>query len=109
MFLGFVEALVSNLGEEGSLYPDSFDGGLPDTYFFKLLYGSAILLFCLVVCLVGAGGEKEELASILLIVFSGLFAKTTFVIFLLVMVSIISCLVSTPASCDHHVIGLPIG
>lgn len=53
--IGFVEALVSNLGKDGSLYPSHFHGGLPDDYFFKLLYGSAVLLFCLIVCLVGAG------------------------------------------------------
>ena len=42
------------------------------------------------------------MVSILLIVFLGLFAKTTFIIFLLVMISIISCLVSTPPR-DCHV------
>ena len=59
--IGFVEALVSNLGKDGSLYPSHFHGGLPDDYLFKLLYGSAVLLFCLIVCLVGAGkGGREE-------------------------------------------------
>ena len=50
---------------------------LPDKHWWRFLYGSVILLICLVVCLVGAG----------------IYAKTTFVIFLVVMVSISSVLV----------------
>ena len=60
--IGFVEALMSNLGKGGSLLRSHCDLddiehciGLPDGYIFKLIYGSIILLFCLFVCLVGAG------------------------------------------------------
>ncbi|XP_019848754.1 PREDICTED: solute carrier family 12 member 9-like [Amphimedon queenslandica] len=79
--IGFVEALVSNFGDGSLFYPENYTlthPVLPESYGYKLLYGSIILLFCLIVCLVGAG----------------LFAKTTFIIFILVMTSIISCLVS---------------
>lgn len=53
---------MSNLGKGGSLLRghcdlDNIDHciGLPDGYVYKLIYGSIILLFCLIVCLVGAG------------------------------------------------------
>lgn len=56
---GFTEALLSNLGEDGTLLSqycnDGVCPGLPDSYLYKLAYGSAVLLFCLFVCLVGAG------------------------------------------------------
>lgn len=45
-------------------------GGLPSSYWHDLLYGTVLLLLCLFVCLVGAG----------------IYAKATFLIFLLVMV-----------------------
>jgi len=71
---GMVEALTSYFGSGGLLIEDV----LPDKHWWRFLYGSVILLICLVVCLVGAG----------------IYAKTTFVIFLVVMVSIFSVLVS---------------
>lgn len=45
-------------------------GDLPSSYWFDLLYGTVVLLLCMFVCLVGAG----------------IYAKATFLIFLIVMV-----------------------
>nr|CAB3266105.1 solute carrier family 12 member 9-like [Phallusia mammillata] len=71
---GIVEAIVSYFGGSGQLAKGVF----PDGYWWNYLYGSAILLICLVVCLVGAE----------------IYAKTTFLIFLIVMVSIASIIIS---------------
>lgn len=88
--IGFVEAFVSNLGKGGSLLEDrcGAECGIPSSYWFNFLYGTVILLFCLVVCLVGAG----------------LFAKTTFIIFLIVMISLISVMFSF--GFEDEIIGL---
>ncbi|XP_048581848.1 solute carrier family 12 member 9 isoform X2 [Nematostella vectensis] len=73
--LGFVEALLNNFGPRGSLaHIESFHQG----YWYQFLYGSAILMLCLAVCMIGAG----------------MFAKTSFVIFLAVMVSVSAALIS---------------
>ena len=80
-YVGFVEALVNNLGVGGSLLhgespkslhcakigclhltkamnipPLVFTGneGIPVNYWYNVLYGTGVLLFCLIVCLVGA-------------------------------------------------------
>ena len=87
-YVGFVEALVNNLGVGGSLLhgespkslhcakigclhltvwilelskamnipPHVFTGneGIPVNYWYNILYGTGVLLFCLIVCLVGA-------------------------------------------------------
>lgn len=37
-----------------SLSHDVADGGVPVHYWYNLLYGSGVLLFCLLVCLIGA-------------------------------------------------------
>ena len=60
MYVGFVEALKNNFGEGGTITKYWCNGNetchyLPDNYWYDLLYGSGVLLFCLVVCLVGAG------------------------------------------------------
>ena len=72
-FVGFTEALLSNLGERGSLLTQycTEDGcpGLPDSNWFRLAYGSAVLLFCLIVCLVGAGTVKNYKLIIYLCIF----------------------------------------
>ncbi|CAI7995534.1 Solute carrier family 12 member 9 [Geodia barretti] len=70
--IGFVEALVNNLGVGGSLLHGN--EGIPVNYWYNVLYGTGVLLFCLIVCLVGAS----------------LFAKTTFIIFCFVMLSLFS-------------------
>ena len=73
--VGFVEALVSNLGQGGILLERQCGGelsvhcvvvwmlsdlvstatcGLPSSYWFNFLYGTGVLLLCLIVCLIGA-------------------------------------------------------
>uniref|UniRef100_A0A665V299 Solute carrier family 12 member 9 n=1 Tax=Echeneis naucrates TaxID=173247 RepID=A0A665V299_ECHNA len=62
--LGLVEAIVGSFG-----MPEGQFGVLPSGYWWSLLYGTAITLLCLLVCLVGAH----------------IYAKATFIIFLVVM------------------------
>eukprot|EP00761_Pharyngomonas_kirbyi_P014727 gb/GECH01014757.1/.p1 GENE.gb/GECH01014757.1/~~gb/GECH01014757.1/.p1 ORF type:complete len:964 (+),score=178.28 gb/GECH01014757.1/:1-2892(+) len=64
--LGFVEAVTSAF----SVFPHG--------RWWKLLYSTVTLIFCLIVCLVGAS----------------FFAKTSFIIFLILMVSVITSFVS---------------
>ncbi|XP_066565153.1 solute carrier family 12 member 9 [Amia ocellicauda] len=76
--LGLVEAIVDTFGiqEDGGAL-----GGmrvLPNSYWWALLYGTGILLLCLLVCLVGAH----------------IYAKATFIIFLIVMVVLATILIS---------------
>ncbi|XP_037123993.1 solute carrier family 12 member 9 [Syngnathus acus] len=68
--LGLVEAIVSTFGvpEDGTLAASSYQV-LPSSYWWSLLYATAIALLCLLVCMVGAH----------------IYAKATFVIFLVVM------------------------
>ncbi|KAM9811671.1 solute carrier family 12 member 9 [Syngnathus typhle] len=68
--LGLVEAMVSTFGvpEDGALAASSYQV-LPSGYWWSLLYATAIALLCLLVCMVGAH----------------IYAKATFVIFLVVM------------------------
>ncbi|XP_018539575.1 solute carrier family 12 member 9 [Lates calcarifer] len=67
--LGLVEAIVATFGvaEDGTV--GSPHQVLPSGYWWSLLYATAIALLCLLVCLVGAH----------------IYAKATFIIFLLVM------------------------
>ncbi|XP_058945660.2 solute carrier family 12 member 9 isoform X1 [Pocillopora verrucosa] len=69
--LGFVEALLNNFQESS---PNIFRSGT----WYSFLYASIVLFFCLIVCLIG----------------SGMFAKTSFIIFLAVMVAVSSSIVS---------------
>ncbi|XP_061923918.1 solute carrier family 12 member 9-like [Entelurus aequoreus] len=68
--LGLVEAVVATFGvpEDGSLAASSHQV-LPSGYWWSLLYATAIALLCLLVCLVGAH----------------IYAKATFLIFLVVI------------------------
>ncbi|KAK9961636.1 hypothetical protein ABG768_007050 [Culter alburnus] len=70
--LGLVEAVLTTFGvpEDGSSLSVSRYAVLPAGYWWSLLYGTVILLLCLVVCLVGAH----------------IYAKATFIIFIIVMV-----------------------
>ena len=72
-FSGFVEALLSNLGEGGTLiqqYSNSTNGIFPGEYWAKLGYGSVILLFCLIVCLIGAGAGHMIILYTQLIIYN---------------------------------------
>uniref|UniRef100_H2Y8I7 Solute carrier family 12 member 9 n=1 Tax=Ciona savignyi TaxID=51511 RepID=H2Y8I7_CIOSA len=71
---GLVEAMLSFFGPEGQLVPNIFEHGK----WWSYLYGSIILLVCLIVCVVGAD----------------IYAKTTFLIFVVVMVCIASIFIS---------------
>lgn len=68
--LGLVEAIVATFGapEDGTLATSNYQV-LPSGYWWSLLYGTAIALLCLLVCMVGAH----------------IYAKATFLIFLVVM------------------------
>uniref|UniRef100_A0A669E6X7 Solute carrier family 12 member 9 n=1 Tax=Oreochromis niloticus TaxID=8128 RepID=A0A669E6X7_ORENI len=75
MVLGLVEAILSTFGvpEATSHYQV-----LPSGYWWSLLYGTGIALLCLLVCLVGAH----------------IYAKTTFLIFVIVIVVLITVFIS---------------
>lgn len=73
--LGFVEALLNNFGRHSSSHPLKF---LHEGPWYSFAYASIILFFCLLVCLIGAG----------------MFAKTSFIIFLAVLVAVASSFVS---------------
>ncbi|XP_049432855.1 solute carrier family 12 member 9 [Epinephelus fuscoguttatus] len=68
--LGLVEAIVATFGvpEDGSLATSAYQV-LPSGYWWSLLYATGVALLCLLVCLVGAH----------------IYAKATFLIFLVVM------------------------
>ncbi|XP_057693985.1 solute carrier family 12 member 9 isoform X2 [Corythoichthys intestinalis] len=68
--LGLVEAIIATFGvpEDGALATSSYQV-LPSGYWWSLLYATAIALLCLLVCMVGAH----------------IYAKATFLIFLVVM------------------------
>ncbi|XP_062987864.1 solute carrier family 12 member 9-like [Elgaria multicarinata webbii] len=68
--LGLVEAVVDDFGVPGEGTTGTAIHVLPRGYWFDLLYGTLLLLLCLLVCLVGAG----------------IYAKASFLIFLIVMV-----------------------
>ncbi|KAG7470991.1 hypothetical protein MATL_G00119790 [Megalops atlanticus] len=70
--LGLVEAIVATFGipEDRTTAILNSQQVLPAGYWWSLLYGTVILLLCLLVCLVGAH----------------IYAKATFLIFLIVMV-----------------------
>ncbi|CAG06379.1 unnamed protein product, partial [Tetraodon nigroviridis] len=65
--LGLVEAIVDTFGKHGAAL--SAHHVLPSGYWYSLLYATGIALLCLLVCLVGAH----------------IYAKATFLIFLVVM------------------------
>ncbi|KAG9265313.1 solute carrier family 12 member 9-like [Astyanax mexicanus] len=68
--LGLVEAMLATFGvSEAGVDSSSKYQVLPVGYWWSLLYGTALLLVCLVVCLVGAR----------------IYAKATFIIFLVVI------------------------
>ncbi|KAM3931312.1 solute carrier family 12 member 9-like [Leptodactylus fuscus] len=76
--LGLVETIVAMFGISAG------DGGksgahvLPQSYWYEFLYGTVLLFLCLLVCLVGAS----------------IYAKATFLIFIVVMVVLITVFIS---------------
>ncbi|CAM4718990.1 unnamed protein product [Lepidochelys kempii] len=76
--LGLVEAIVDIFGIPLGQTMGSGFQVLPRSYWYELLYGTALLLVCLLVCLVGAS----------------IYAKATFLIFLIVMLVLVTVFVS---------------
>uniref|UniRef100_A0A3Q2UXI5 Solute carrier family 12 member 9 n=1 Tax=Haplochromis burtoni TaxID=8153 RepID=A0A3Q2UXI5_HAPBU len=71
--LGLVEAITSTFG-----VPEGHHHMLPSGYWWSLLYGTALLFLCFIVCLVGAH----------------IYAKATFIIFIVVMMVLASIFIS---------------
>ncbi|XP_052472585.1 solute carrier family 12 member 9 [Carassius gibelio] len=80
LVLGLVEAVLTNFGipEDGSSLSASRYMVLPTGYWWSFLYGTVVLLLCVFVCLIGAH----------------IYAKATFLIFIIVMVSLGSIFIS---------------
>ncbi|XP_039877667.1 solute carrier family 12 member 9-like [Simochromis diagramma] len=78
--LGLVEAITSTFGvpEEGAAAAAGHHRMLPSGYWWSLLYGTALLFLCFIVCLVGAH----------------IYAKATFIIFIVVMTVLASIFIS---------------
>ncbi|XP_013886608.1 solute carrier family 12 member 9 isoform X2 [Austrofundulus limnaeus] len=78
--LGLVEAILSTFGEpeESDAVSAAFHQSLPSGYWWCLLYGTVLLFLCFIVCLVGAH----------------IYAKATFVIFIIVVTVLVSIFVS---------------
>ncbi|KAM9322875.1 solute carrier family 12 member 9-like [Pholidichthys leucotaenia] len=78
--LGLVEAILQTFGvpKEGVATVPGLHQVLPSGYWWSLLYATALLFLCLIVCLVGAN----------------IYAKATFIIFLIVVAVLLSIFVS---------------
>ncbi|KAK7490911.1 hypothetical protein BaRGS_00017783 [Batillaria attramentaria] len=64
---GFVEGVLQNFGTSGSFIKDG--GGLPeDTQWWRYLYSTISLAFCLLICIIGGAMFARTSALILLIV-----------------------------------------
>nr|XP_046265288.1 solute carrier family 12 member 9-like isoform X2 [Scatophagus argus] len=77
--LGLVEAILSAFGiPEGAAAAVGLHRVLPTGYWWSLLYGSVLLFLCFLVCLVGAH----------------IYAKATFIVFIIVTTVLISIFIS---------------
>lgn len=76
--VGLNEVLIANFGSGGTFQPYLNGHTLSTGYWWNYLYGTITLMFALVVCIVGAG----------------MFAKTTLLIFVVVMAALSCVLVS---------------
>ncbi|KAL4659933.1 solute carrier family 12 member 9-like [Arapaima gigas] len=76
--LGLVEAVLSIFGRDEASQVGQGMRILPQGYWYTVLYASAVLLLCLLVCLVGAH----------------LYSRASFIILLVVTVSLISIVIS---------------
>ncbi|XP_047450227.1 solute carrier family 12 member 9 [Mugil cephalus] len=79
LVLGLVEAILDTFGvpEDGSAATSHYQI-LPSGYWWALLYGTGVALVCLLVCMVGAA----------------IYAKATFIIFLVVMIVLATVFIS---------------
>uniref|UniRef100_A0A6Q2YN25 Solute carrier family 12 member 9 n=1 Tax=Esox lucius TaxID=8010 RepID=A0A6Q2YN25_ESOLU len=87
--LGLVEAIMASFGRPEGITASTLQV-LPAGYWWSLLYATGILLVCLLVCLVGAE----------------IYAKATFIIFLIVMVVLATVFISFFAV-HPHIVNLP--
>uniref|UniRef100_W5MR14 Solute carrier family 12 member 9 n=1 Tax=Lepisosteus oculatus TaxID=7918 RepID=W5MR14_LEPOC len=85
--LGLVEAIIDTFGIQADTAGVGGVRVLPSSYWWALLYGTGILLLCLLVCLVGAH----------------IYAKATFLIFLIVIVVLATIFISFFAVGPHAV------
>lgn len=76
--LGLVESIVDTFGLPPGQTTSSGIQVLPHSYWYEILYGTVILIICLLVCLVGAD----------------IYAKATFIIFIIVIVVISTIFIS---------------
>ncbi|KAF3840709.1 hypothetical protein F7725_006571 [Dissostichus mawsoni] len=79
--LGLVEAILDIFGSDPELSVSQGVRVLPQGYWYGVLYSSVVLLLCLLVCLVGAK----------------IYSRTSFVILILVTVSLLSIFISSVA------------
>ncbi|XP_076452159.1 solute carrier family 12 member 9-like isoform X2 [Babylonia areolata] len=87
---GFVEGVLLNFGEGGSFMQNG--GGLPaDSQWWKYLYSSVVLFFCLVICIIGGA----------------MFARTSAFILLVVVICTLSVFVSIFAKNQTIAVGIP--
>lgn len=89
--LGLVEAVLATFGVPENGIITSHYQVLPSGYWWSLLYGTVIALLCLLVCLVGAH----------------IYAKATFLIFIVVMVVLLTIFISFFAV-SPRVVQLPV-
>lgn len=75
--IGLKEVLISNFGDSGT-FADSLAFTLPSSYLYDYLYGTITLALGFLVCIVGAG----------------MFAKTTLLIYVIVMSSLVAVIIS---------------
>ncbi|XP_041479609.1 solute carrier family 12 member 9-like [Lytechinus variegatus] len=74
----FTEILEDNFGASGSLVRNGIPTGGPNKRWWTFLYSSSVLMFCFLVCLIGAK----------------MFARTTGIIFLTVLAAIVTVIVN---------------
>ncbi|XP_050967250.1 solute carrier family 12 member 9 [Labeo rohita] len=84
--LGLVEAILDIFGKDQDSAVSQGLRVLPQGYWYTVLYSSLVLLLCLVVCLVGAH----------------IYAKASFIILLVVTVSLISIIISPLILSPQH-------
>ncbi|XP_069473644.1 solute carrier family 12 member 9-like [Ambystoma mexicanum] len=90
--LGLVEAIVDTFGIPPGESVGSGIQVLPRSYWYEFMYGSVLLLFCLVICLVGAS----------------IYAKANFIIFLIVITVLCTVFISffavSPKNVPLHIV-----